>query len=260
VFGNIDSLKQARLKELHTFDRLETEKALDLEEKLSKSLISSDLKKITLQEEISWRQKSRVRWLKEGDKCTKFFHRLANSNWRFNSIEFLSVNGSVTFDPPVIGDHVVQFYDSLFSKHHNWRSRLDNLTFDSLEVEKASWIELPFEEREVLKVVKGMNRDKAPCSDGFSMAFFQDCWDVIKYDLMKVLLDFHTHSYFKRSLNASFIALIPNKAGAIDISDFWPISLISGVYKIIAKVLANRMSSIMEKIISKPQNAFVKGR
>jgi hypothetical protein len=55
VFGNIDSLKQARLKELHTFDRLETEKALDLEEKLSKSLISSDLEKITLQEEISWR-------------------------------------------------------------------------------------------------------------------------------------------------------------------------------------------------------------
>jgi hypothetical protein len=77
---------------------------------------------------------------------------------------------------------------------------------------------------------------------------------------MKVLLDFHAHSYFKKSLNASFITIIPKKAGAIDISDFQPISLISGVYKIITKVLANRMSSIMEKIISKPQNAFVKGR
>jgi hypothetical protein len=77
---------------------------------------------------------------------------------------------------------------------------------------------------------------------------------------MKVLLDFHAHSYFKKSLNASFITLIPKKAGAIDISDFRPISLLSGVYKIITKVLANRMSSIMEKIISKPQNAFVKGR
>jgi hypothetical protein len=53
VFGNIDSLKQARLKELHTFDILETERALDREEKPSKSLISSDLEKITLHEEIS---------------------------------------------------------------------------------------------------------------------------------------------------------------------------------------------------------------
>jgi hypothetical protein len=94
MFGNIDSLKQTRFEKLRTFDRLETKRALDPEEKLSKSLISSDLEKITLQEEISWRQKSRVLWLKEGDKCTKFFHRLVNSNQRFNSIELLSVNGS----------------------------------------------------------------------------------------------------------------------------------------------------------------------
>jgi len=105
-----------------------------------------------------------------------------------------------------------------------------------------------------------VSRDKAPGLDGFSMAFFKDCWDVIKSDLMKVLLDFHARSYFEKSLNTSFIALIPKKAGAINISNFLPISLITRVYKIIAKVLANRMSSIMEKIISKPQKAFVKGR
>jgi hypothetical protein len=45
----------------------------------------------------------------------------------------------------------------------------------------------------------------------------------------------------------------------IDIPDFRPIRLISGAYKIINKVLTNRMSPVMEKIISKPQNAFVKG-
>jgi len=60
VFGYVDSLKQACLEELHTFDRLEAKRVLDSEEKPSKSLISSDLEEITLQEEISWRQKSRV--------------------------------------------------------------------------------------------------------------------------------------------------------------------------------------------------------
>jgi 23S rRNA U2552 (ribose-2'-O)-methylase RlmE/FtsJ len=127
-------------------------------------------------------------------------------------------------------------------------------------VEEASRLKLLFEEREVLEVVKGMNRDKAPGPDGFSMTFFQNCRDVIKSDLMRVFLDFHARSSFEKSLNASSIALITKKAGAIDISDFRPISLVSGAYKIITKVLANKMSSVMETIISKPQNAFVKGR
>jgi hypothetical protein len=61
---------------------------------------------------------------------------------------------------------------------------LDNLAFDSLDAVEASSLEFPFEEKEVLEVVKGMNRDKAPGPDGFSIAFFQDCWKVIKTDLM----------------------------------------------------------------------------
>jgi hypothetical protein len=65
---------------------------------------------------------------------------------------------------------------------------------------------------------------------------------------------------FEKSLNATFIALIPKKTRAIDLKDFHPISLVSGVYKIIAKVLANRLKRVVEKIISKPRNAFVRGR
>jgi hypothetical protein len=105
-----------------------------------------------------------------------------------------------------------------------------------------------------------MNRDKAPDPDGFSLAFFQDCWDVIKSDLMRVFWDFLSHSKFVKSVNATFIALIPKKSGAVDLKDFRPISLVSGVYKIIAKVLANRLKKVVEKIISSPQNAFVKDR
>jgi len=77
---------------------------------------------------------------------------------------------------------------------------------------------------------------------------------------MGVFIDFHAHNKFVKSLNASFIALIPKSPGATDLANFWPISLVSGIYKIIDKVLANRMSRVLEKIISEPQNAFVKGR
>jgi hypothetical protein len=77
---------------------------------------------------------------------------------------------------------------------------------------------------------------------------------------MGVFTNFHAHSKFVKSFNASFIALIPKSHGTSDLADFRPINLVSGVYKIIAKALANRMSPVMEKIISKPHHAFVKGR
>jgi hypothetical protein len=137
---------------------------------------------------------------------------------------------------------------------------LDNLDFDSLDAVEASSLELPFEEKEVLEVVKCMNRDKALGPDGFTLAFFQDCWDVIKSDLMGVFQDFYTHSKFVKSISATFLALIPKKSGAVDLKDFRRISLVSEVYKIIAKVLANRLRKVVEKIMLKSQNAFVKGR
>jgi len=64
----------------------------------------------------------------------------------------------------------------------------------------------------------------------------------------------------KMSLNATFIALIPKIPRVIDPKDFCPISLESGIYKIIAKILANRLKMVLEKIISKSQNAFIRGR
>jgi hypothetical protein len=77
---------------------------------------------------------------------------------------------------------------------------------------------------------------------------------VFKNDIMGVFQDFHAHSKFVKSLNATFITLIPKKSGALDLKYFRPISLVSEVYKIIALVLANRLRKVVVKIISKPHN------
>jgi hypothetical protein len=259
-FGNVGARIKAWEEELEMLDRFEEVRRLSEEEKARRKALAADLEASLLQEEISWRQKSRVRWLKEGDKCTKFFHQVASANRRNNSIESLMVNGLSTSDPACIGEHVVSYYESLFSEPLSWRPRLDNLEFDRLNGVEASSLEDPFEEREVREVIKGMDRDKAPGPDGFSMAFFQDCWEVVKGDFMAVFEEFHARGKFVKSINSTFISLIPKIQGAKEVKDFRPISLVSGVYKIISKVLANRMRKVMDKIISKPQNAFVKGR
>ena len=76
---------------------------------------------------------------------------------------------------------------------------------------------------------------------------------------MVVFHNFHTQTVFEKSLNASFLALIPKKVDVVEVKDFWPISLVSGIYKILSKVLANQLCRVAHGLISDSQNAFVKG-
>jgi hypothetical protein len=104
-------------------------------------------------------------------------------------------------------------------------------------------MEQEFEECEVWEVVTNFIGDKAPSPDGFTMEFFQKCWEVLKVDIIAVLKEFHNSGKFEKSLNATFISLIPKKAEVVEIKDFLPMNLIGGMYKIILKVLTNRLKS-----------------
>ncbi|XP_065634088.1 uncharacterized protein LOC136069461 [Quercus suber] len=105
-----------------------------------------------------------------------------------------------------------------------------------------------------------MDGDKALSADGFPMAFFHQCWRVVERDVLAVFEEFHQHCKFEKSLNATFIALIPKKNDASNIRDFRPISLVGSLYKILAKVLANRLKMVLDQLILESQNSFVGGR
>jgi len=90
--------------------------------------------------------------------------------------------------------------------------------------------------------------------------FLQACWEVLKVDIMNVFHEFHARGTFGKSLNVTFISFILKKPRAVDIKGFRLISLVGGVYKIVAKVLAYRLKIVVEKIISKPHDTFIKGR
>ena len=105
-----------------------------------------------------------------------------------------------------------------------------------------------------------MEGDKASGPNGFSLAFYHHCWEVVEKDVLAVFEEFYQHSKFEKSFNATFIALIPKKNSAFDIRDFRPICLVGGVYKILAKVLANRLKEVLDQLILESQNCFVGGR
>ncbi|RVW16129.1 putative ribonuclease H protein [Vitis vinifera] len=103
---------------------------------------------------------------------------------------------------------------------------------------------------------KDMNGDKAPGPDGFTGAFWQFCWEFVKEEVMEMFKEFHEHNTFLKSLNATFLVLIPKKGGAEELGDFRPISLLGGLYKLLAKVLANRIKNVIGGVISSDQNAL----
>jgi len=84
------------------------------------------------------------------------------------------------------------------------------------------------------------------------MAFFQDCWVLLKEDIMKDFRDLHARGKFEKRLNATFIALIPKTPVVVNLKDFCSISLL--------RILANRLKMVLEKIVPKLQNAFIRGR
>lgn len=126
--------------------------------------------------------------------------------------------------------------------------------------EDKKWVERPFEMEEIEEVIKSFKGDKPPGPDGFNLFFFQKCWSIVNMDVWKVVDTFYNKGSFVKSLNATFIALIPKKKGAVEVKDFRPISLLGSVYKIISKLLAERLKAVISKLVSSNQNAFIKGR
>ena len=198
--------------------------------------------------------------IKEGNNNTKFFHKVANSRRRYNHISMLEMDGVMYEDDLEMADQVVQFYKNLYKEIEEWRPFVEGLEFDQIEGIERDWLERRFEREEILRVVKELEGDKAPGPDRFTMAFYHHCWGVVERDILAVFEGFYQHSKFKKSLNATFITLIPKKNDASNIRDFRPISLVGSVYKILAKVLANRLKEVLDQLISESQNSFVGGR
>ena len=178
--------KNTMMADLWELDVVEESRPLLVEKKSKKEITSIELDKLILMKEICWRQKSRALWLQEGDKNSKFFHRLANSHRNANSIAKLNIDGMLSSNQDEIRDHIASFYEHLYVETEYGRPLLDGMQFSVISDEDAVWLERPFDEEEIAGVVQGFNGDKAPGLDGFSLAFFQQCWSVVRDEMLAV--------------------------------------------------------------------------
>ena len=142
------------------------------------------------------------------------------------------------------------FYKFLYQESESWRPTIDGLEFANLD--EANWIALKreFEKEEIIAALRETKGDMAPGPNGFPMAFFQKCWCVLEKEILAFFADFHKECIFEKSLNATFLCLIPKKLSAVNIRDFRLISLVGSLYKLLSKVLAHRLHCVLDKLIS----------
>ncbi|KAF8398189.1 hypothetical protein HHK36_017115 [Tetracentron sinense] len=176
---------------------------LKREEEVERLELSGYLISLRRLEEIFWKQKAKVQWLKVGNEA---------------------IEGDVE-----IGNEVKRYFQNRFLDDRRERPHIQGLRVDQVSKVEVGELERRFEE------------------DG--------CWEVVKADLMRVFDEFHERGRWKEA-GATFISLILKANGADELKDFRPISLVTSLYKIVVKILADRL----KKVVGAYQGAFVKGR
>ncbi len=215
---------------------------------------------LSLQDEIRWKQRSRVQWLKEGDANTRFFHRNACLRKSRNTITQLS-DGSLIFSGHLsLANHLHSFFCPLLGTASVGRDGLNLLYLCPDAPPSLLCLYDPFGLEEVRRAIFACGPDKAPGPDGFPLVFFQRFWSAITPDIMEVFARFHIGSISLDAINKSWICLIPKKNVVETARDLRPLCLENSVIKVISKVLATRLQPFFEEMINPFQNAVVKGR
>ena len=109
----------------------------------------------------------------------------------------------------------------------------------------------PFSKDEIDALILDLPNDKAPSPNGFNWFFFKKAWNIIREDVYTLCKGFFHHQEDIKSINSSYITLIPKKDNLESVNNFRPISLLNSSMKIITKLLANRLQSKALQIVHK---------
>eukprot|EP00253_Pinus_taeda_P002123 PITA_02123 len=227
-------------------------------------LIALELQKdqILKEKEESWRLKSRAIWLKAGDENTKFYQNFAKRRKISNTIWKLPLPDREQADNfRKLSRLGTSHFRSLF------RSPLEANLADIIQVaglfprmvgeEEEIELSAPATLEELEGVLRWFKKDKSPGPDGWTIEFYLAFFDTMATDLLQVVEECRSSGKLYDAINSTFIALIPKSDSPASFDDFRPISLCNCLYKIISKIIANRIRPILSKHILSEQFAFL---
>ncbi|CAL1355574.1 unnamed protein product [Linum trigynum] len=216
-------------------------------------------------EEIYWQQKSRVNWLKKGDQNTSYFHTVTRTRRKKNFVAgLLNDSGDWITDEAGKASLANSFYQHLFTSENrvgNMNDRVANLPIArSVSPEMNAALTATVQPCDVRRTVFAMGSIKAPGSDGFTGKFFKAFWDIVGESVINAVCSFFSTSKILRSFNHTWLTLIPKVDAVENMRQLRPISLCQFIYKVITKIMAERLAELLPNIVSEGQNAFIKER
>jgi len=218
-------------------------------------------KALKYQEDV-WREKARDQKFIHGDRNTAYFHRLAKIRSSKNSINFLYDGELVITEPSDIEVHVINYFQSIFTVANNCiHNDLIAETIPSLVYIDENNMLLRIPQREEVKdAAFALNGDGAPGPDGFGGHFYQTYWDIVGAEVVQSVQEFFISGVLANNINNNLIVLIPKVPGPRVMGDYRPIALANFQFKVITKILADRLAIVTMRIISIEQRGFIRDR
>lgn len=209
--------------------------------------------------------RSKAKWANESDKCTKFFLNLEKSRQESNTIkELVDESGEVMENADSILNLQYDFYSKLYSCvtiDCDSKNQLLSLVNTKLDVNDAELCDKYIDVNEIEQAVKEMARNKSPGPDGLTVEFYRKFLPHLKTILYKLFLEIEKQETLSHSMKMGNITLLYKKKGDKRLLKNWrPISLLNVDYKIIARIMSNRLKQVLPNVISNDQTCCIVGR
>lgn len=215
-------------------------------------------------EEKVIKQRSKMHWLQLGDGNNKVYHNAVKVRETRNAIrEIKCPSGCVATSHEDIKNEAERFFNEFLSYEPpeiqgvSVEEMQQLLTFRCSNEERAQLTKTVSSE-EIRDVLFRMPNDKSPGPDGYTTEFFKASWSIIGKDLTIAVQSFFSKGFLPKGLNTTILALIPKKDNATEMKDYRPISCCNVLYKVISKIIANRLKGTLPNCISHNQSGFVK--
>lgn len=221
----------------------------------------AQLDELLYREEMMWLQRSRLTWLKEGERNTKYLHRRAVWRARRNLIQRLRKDdGSWCSVPTDMERMAASYFKEVYTKDPTLTPEvvLDCINTKVTDVMNES-LDAPFTEKEISDALFQIGPLKASGPDGFPARFIQRNWLVFKEEVIAAVLEFFRTGVMTVGVNETAIVLIPKVPHPTSLKDFRPISLCNVIYKIVSKCMVNRLRPLLAELILENQSAFIPG-
>ncbi|GJU29755.1 RNA-directed DNA polymerase, eukaryota [Tanacetum coccineum] len=225
-----------------------------------RSNLLKELQDFNKSSSLDMAQKAKIRWAIEGGENSKFFHGIINKKRSQLAIHGVLADGDWIVEPSLVKNEFLKHFATRFAAPSSSSITFDYQFPNRLTPDQIEDLERNVSYEEIKRAGWDCGISKSPGPDGFTFEFYRKYWSLIDHDFVAAVTSFFSTGSFPPGCNSSFITLIPKSQEAKMVKDFRPISLIGSMYKIITKVLANRLSLVISELVSDVQSAFVSNR